>query len=426
MWARSSRVAWLATKVAGHEVRHKMKRALGGVASLEEATATRIAQARLMVESLGRMKGALMKAGQMLSIDASDWLPKEAQDILTSLQGESAPVPFETLKGVIEEDLGKDALLRFDAFHEAPVASASMGQVYRARRGEELAVKVQYPGVSESIDSDVEALEKLGAGMMTLSGRRIDLKELFGELKRVLHDEADYERERRYLETFREKLHGDPLFIVPQSHADLSSRRVLTTSWEAGTPLGVWLRAAPAERAVEVATQLLDLYCREFFEWGLVQTDPNPANFLVRDDGRIVLLDFGATVEYSAEFRSAYGSLLRTVQSAADEEVIERGIAFELIDGRESDEAKALFVDMLRVSVAPFSTTQQPFRFRDTDYNARSREATTDFIRSLKYSAPPKHLVFLHRKLGGLFQLLKRVDATLDLRPYWERMVGLV
>jgi aarF domain-containing kinase len=197
-------------------------------------------------------------------------------------------------------------------------------------------------------------------------------------------------------------------------------------TWETGTPMGQWLREPdpkPSDR-LWVAQALLELYCREFFEWGLVQTDPNFGNFLVREaERRIVLLDFGATLEFERDFRQRYVRLLRAAAAGDDRRVVEDAVTFGLLDARESPETQGLFVTFLATAVEPFEGSKQPFAFRDAGYAERSAEISRRFLRSLAFSPPPKRLLFLHRKLGGIFQLLKKLDVELDLRPYWKRMI---
>ena len=428
MWSRSKEVFALAAGVAGHELKRSISSRLTWSAERLAQTemATRIAQATLMAESLGRLKGAFMKAGQLLSIDASDLLPPEAQKILASLQGEAEPIDFASLRAVLVEDLGEERLAELGSLDEKAAACASIGQVHRGTvHGLPVAVKIQYPGIRESIDSDLELVHKLAKSWLAVSRRPIDLQGTFEELKNILHLEADYARERQFLEKFGELLAEDGRFIVPQSFPRLSSGRVLTMTWEDGTPLGAWIARSPARAEKQrVAEALLDLYCKEFFEWGLVQTDPNFGNFLIRDGAReIVLLDFGATVVYDDAFRRQYVELLRAMSSGDDATMLEVGIANGLLDAREDAEARKLFIAMMRVSLEPFEASRQPFAFADADYAARSREVVMNFTEKLRFSPPPRKLLFLHRKLGGLFQLLKRLDVAMDLSPYWERMV---
>ena len=427
-WSRSKAVLGLFAGLSGHELRHRLRVGFSSTSEKLRASelAARIEQARLMVDSLGRLKGALMKAGQLLSIDASDLLPPEAMAILATLQGGAEAVDFETLRGVLVEELGQDWAQAFDSFDERASASASIGQVHRGVvGGAPVAVKVQYPGVRESIDSDLDVLQKLGSGWTAVSRRNIDLNGLFEELRMLLHREADYRHELSSQGRFASLVEGDPRFVVPRSLPQLSAIRVHTMSWEEGEPLGQWLQQArPREQRLWLAQTLLDLYCSEFFRWGLVQTDPNFGNFLVRAQARqLVLIDFGATLEFDREFRQGYVRLLRAVATGEAGRIADEGVAFGLIDPRESRDTRGLFAEFLKTAVEPFDVARQPFAFRDAGYAERSSDVSRRFIRSLEFSPPPRRLLFLHRKLGGIFQLLRRLELELDLRPYWEQMV---
>ena len=197
VWRRSKSLLGVAAGVVGHELKHQVTSRLSareklGLAELK----TRIEQAKLVAAGFGRLKGAFMKAGQLLSIDASDLLPPEAVEILSKLQGQAEPVDFEIMHGVLSSELGAERLAELSELDPVAVASASIGQVYRANVfGEPVAIKVQYPGISESIDADVD------------------------------------------LEKFRALLADDARFDVPRSLPELSTQRVLTMSWADGLPI---------------------------------------------------------------------------------------------------------------------------------------------------------------------------------------------
>lgn len=427
-WSRSKAVLGLVAGLSRQELRHRVRAGLSG--SIEKLQASeltaRIEQARLMVDSLGRLKGALMKAGQLLSIDASDVLPPEALTILAQLQAGAEPVELEALREVLVQELGEDWSRAFDSFEPRPAASASIGQVHRAVvDGIAVAVKIQYPGVRESIDSDLEVLQKLANGWLTVSRSKIDLSGVFDELRGILHREADYRYELASQSRFADLVEHDPRFVVPQSFPRLSTTRVHTMSWEEGQALGPWLQGAQSRAdRLWLAQLLLELYCSEFFRWGLVQTDPNFGNFLVRSESRqLVLLDFGATLEFEPAFRQGYVQLLRAAASGDASRIADEGVQFGLIDARESRETRDLFAQFLTIASEPFAPSRQPFAFRDAVYAERSQDIGRRFVRSLRFSPPPRRLLFLHRKLGGIFQLLKRLDLELDLLPYWERMI---
>lgn len=424
---RSSKLLGMAARVAGHEVTHQMGRRV--VSSAErlgaKTLALRVRQARVIAENLSQLKGAAMKAGQFLSVDAADLLPPEALEVLAKLQNEAEPLPFEAILGVLRDDLGDERLARLEALEARPAASASIGQVHRARvEGMDVAVKVQYPNVAESIPSDLAMIRRLASSWLLLAGRKVALDDVFEELETILELEADYRHEARCMEHYRACLDRDERYLVPRPFFELSSKRVLTMSWIEGIPLGRWLLSSPDQgRRQTFARALLDLYCMEFFDWGFVQTDPNPGNFLVVDGDRLAVLDFGATLSYDEEFRREYVELLRLMAQDDDGALIEGGIAFGLLDAREGPEARAAFAKMMRAATLPFAPQVQPFEFRDPDYQRQTRDLVFRFMQTLRFTAPPRRLLFLHRKLGGLFNLLKRLEVRLDLEPYWQRMI---
>jgi len=388
---------------------------------------SRIEQAKLIAENLSRMKGAAMKAGQLLSLDAADYFPPEALEILSKLQAQAEAVPFEVITQVIREELGEEKLARLSDIEPVALAAASIGQVHRAQLGSDaVALKVQYPGVRESIDADLKILKQLAETVVRVSGRQIDLSDVFEELRTVLKAEADYLSELKHLDQFRTNLAGQEDYVVPRSFAEFTSTRVLTMTWEPGLSVLDWIKTGPSQQERNRLGELiLNLYCQEFFEWGLVQTDPNYANFKIQPRPlRLVVLDFGATLSYSADFRKRYMALLQAIGSDRREQIEAALAEMYILDPRESAETRELFFQLLINSAEPFHPQRQPFEFSDRDYARQSRELGQRFTASLKYSPPPRDILFLHRKLGGIFTLLKRLEAKIDLMPYWDRMVG--
>ncbi len=424
----------MASRVAAHEIGSRVL-----PADTQKKIETRIEQARVIADSLSHLKGAAMKAGQLLSLDTSDFLPPEAIEILSRLQARATPTRTADIRAVLERELGAAKLNRLKNFSEHPHASASIGQIHTAElAGRKVAIKVQYPGVADSIDSDLAILRRLAGGFIAVSGKKFSLDDTFSEIREVLTQEVDYNVERSHLERYRDLLAARRSYIVPQSYAEFSTSRVLTMSFEDGLPIMEWSRlpSTQAEDREYIARLVLDLFCMEFSEWGLVQTDPNFGNYLVRADASqsaarlrgqsLVCLDFGATLTYSNEFRKGYARLLNTLASNDTETIFRGAVEFGLLDQRESAEAREAFKDMIQVTMEPFHPDRQPFRFSDPDYERRTTAANRRFTRALVYSPPPRKILFLHRKLGGIFNLVKRLGAEIDLRPYWQKMSFIV
>ncbi len=402
---------------------------------------SRIEQAKMITETLSQLKGAAMKAGQMLSIELDDYFPPEAVQIISQLQNKGTEVDFKVVEATLKKELGLDKFKKLENIVQKPMASASIAQIHLAEyKNEKVVLKVQHPGVAKSINSDVALIKKVAQSFCALTNRKMNLNPLFAEMKSVLNQEVDFEQEVEYLKKYRKHIlsisNDKERYHSPEPYTAMSTKKVITMSWEEGLSINDWLQTNPSQKKKEkLAHLVLNLYCHEFYHWGLVQTDPNFANFLVREeDGDIglVLLDFGATREYDKEFRTQYLNLIKNVhalktakdQEAQKAEIVRIGVEFNLIDKREGPEAKDLFVEILNLAVEPFFASEKnnKFSFGNQEYNRRAKESIRIFVSSLKYSAPPHRLLFLHRKLGGISSLLRRLDVDLELSRYWHVM----
>ncbi|MEM9725755.1 MAG: AarF/ABC1/UbiB kinase family protein, partial [Pseudomonadota bacterium] len=224
------------------------------------------ANAARVADRLAEMRGAAMKVGQLLSMEAGDLLPPELTEILSRLRAEARPMPGRQLKQVLTAEWGAGFLRKFDRFDVTPVAAASIGQVHRARTkdGRDLAVKVQYPGVRASIDSDVNNV----ATLIRLSGLApdgFDVARLLDEAKRQLHEEADYRREAAQMARFHALLGDDPAFELPEPADDLCTDNLLAMTFLEGRPIES-AETLPQEDRDRIAAALLALALREVLD----------------------------------------------------------------------------------------------------------------------------------------------------------------
>jgi predicted unusual protein kinase regulating ubiquinone biosynthesis (AarF/ABC1/UbiB family) len=419
--SRLARFGGLASGIAGNMVVNGARElAAGRRPALGELLLTPANITRL-TDELARMRGAAMKVGQLLSMDTGDMLPPELTAILARLRAEAHPMPPQQLKATLTAAWGADWLRRFARFDVRPIAAASIGQVHRAqtRDGRDLAIKVQYPGVRRSIDSDVDNV----ATLIRLSGlvpAAIDLAPMLAEAKRQLHEEADYAWEGEQLARFGALLADDPDYLVPAPHADLTTTGVLAMGHVGGVAVEALADAPQAERdhAMTLAIRLL---FRELFEFHLMQTDPNFANY--RYDlatRRLILLDFGATRAFPSGLVEDYRRLMRAALRDDRAAMREAAIAIGFFDAGTQARHAGQVVEMMAMAMAPLRGSG-PFDFGDAAFMTRMREAgmalgaEKDF-----WHVPPMDALYLQRKFGGTYLLGARLRARVDVRALLE------
>jgi predicted unusual protein kinase regulating ubiquinone biosynthesis (AarF/ABC1/UbiB family) len=370
------------------------------------------ANARRLAASLAEMRGAAMKLGQLLSMDGGAVLPPAFSELLARLREDAHAMPLGQVAAVLKQSWGEGWDARFERFHFTPLAAASIGQVHAAvlRGGDRLAIKLQYPGVRDSIDSDIDNVAAL-LRLARLLPASMDVTPLLAEAKHQLHLEADYRQEAAALERYRALLAGDPRYQVPAVRAELSTDSVLAMDYLDGDPVET-LANAPAALRDGVASALLDLALREVFDWGLVQTDPNFANYrFERGSGRLQLLDFGATRDYPAAHSAALRELLHACLAGDDADLAAAAVAVGYLAADDAPAYRAEVIGLLRTATEP-ARHPGAYDFGRCDLAGRMRDALLRIRVELGFTRlPPPGILFLHRKLGGLYLLLRHLRA---------------
>ncbi|MEM0950257.1 MAG: AarF/ABC1/UbiB kinase family protein [Pseudomonadota bacterium] len=380
-----------------------------------------------LTEELARMRGAAMKLGQLVSMDAGDVLPPELATIMARLREAAEPMPPRQLRRVLDAAWGTNWLPSFAHFDPRPIAAASIGQVHRAktRDGHDLAIKVQYPGVAASIDSDVANLGVL-IRMSGLLPKGLALAPLLEEVRRQLHEEADYRREAEMLSRFGAFVAGDPNYHVPRPFPKLSTDTVLAMEYVPGLPIED-AATLPQARRNQIMTKLADLFLREVFQYGLIQSDPNFANYRFDPEtDKLVLLDFGAARTVPGDIAQGYRTLLVSGLSGNKAGMEGAAIALGFFAEDTMTRHKRIVLDMVR-TVFDALTIGASFDFGDTALTDRLRAqgmvlaAERDFVH-----VPPVDTLFLQRKVGGLFLLGARLRAHVPISDLLERHLGLL
>lgn len=380
-------------------------------------------RAERLARRLASMRGAAMKLGQLLSLEGDDLLPPEFSGALAVLRATADTMPASQVRRVLGRAWGRGWQQRMRSFDFEPIAAASIGQVHAAvaADGRELAVKVQYPGVARSIDSDVNNLAVVLRLAHVLPGE-VDVSGIVEEAKRQLRQEADYLSEAEHQQRYRELVKGEPGVEVPCVHADLTTRRVLAMERCYGLPIED-LRGPehPQERRDEIGCRLQRLLFRELFDFRFVQTDPNFANYLYEAGlDRLTLLDFGSAREFSESLVDGYRHLCRAMIAGDREAIIRTAVEIGYLSGEETPERAAAVADWILLIAEPLRT-RGVYDFGRSNLAARARAAGFDLVFRQRFlRPPPPATIFLHRKLGGTFLLCAHIRARVDTRAICE------
>ncbi len=419
---RLARMARMAGGVAGGMLAEGSRQLRAGRRPKARDMLLTPANARRVAEQLATMRGAAMKVGQMLSMDSGDFLPPELADILARLRDDASYMPVEQLRGAMARAYGEDWETMFYGFDMQPLAAASIGQVHRtcSPDGRDIVLKVQYPGVARSIDSDVDNI----ASLLRLSGllpQTLDIGPILEDAKRQLRDEADYLKEAKFLQAFAARLAGDQRFVLPQVLPELTHPTVLAMTFVSGSPIESLAAADQAERD-RVMSALVELMLLELFELRMVQTDPNYANYQYRrQSGEIVLLDFGATRKFSKAFVNNYRRLAAAAVAGDNEGVVAACERLGYTMGEADSEYRAIVLELFMLALEPLRH-EGPYDFGASDMAGRMSELGEEVTRFRDFwQAPPTDALYFHRKLGGMFMLAARLGARVDVNAMIQR-----
>ena len=419
--SRLGKLSSLAGRVAGNILAE-------GVSELAKGNRPKIkdllltpSNAMRVADQLAQMRGAAMKVGQMISMDAGDMLPAELTDLLARLRSDAKSMPENELISLLESQWGQDWKKQFIKFPLQPIAAASIGQVHKVITQDlkRLAIKIQYPGIKQSINSDVDNVATL-IKMTGLLPKNLDIKPLLAEAKKQLHDEANYTLEGQYLDQYSAVIENDEAFIMPILDKDFSSDTVLAMSFVDGLPIEQLVNQ-PQETRDRVMSQLMRLFFKELFDFQLVQTDPNFANYQYdQETQKIVLLDFGATRTYTPQMAEGYRQLMQGASQHNKEKIRQAILDIGLIRLDLPEKVQQSVTDLAYMACEPLYA-QSPYDFAGSDLSSRLQQQGMQLGLEKAYAhTPSANAIFLHRKLGGLFLLAIKLKAKVDMQSLFS------
>jgi predicted unusual protein kinase regulating ubiquinone biosynthesis (AarF/ABC1/UbiB family) len=421
--SRLAQFGGLASAVAGNIIKGTTKQILSGQRPSLNQSLLDTDNAVSITKRLAHMRGAAMKLGQLLSMDAGELLPTEWEPILSRLRQQADSMPKSQLLKTLEASWSKDWHVQFSYFSFEPIAAASIGQVHRAtlKDGRQLAIKVQYPGVRESIDSDIDNV----ASLVKLSGalpKNIDLTSILAEAKSQLKNEANYIKEADFLKAYRANLADDPRFIVPYVVDELTDQNVLAMEYIDGSPITDISEMGSATINL-VCTGLMQLTYEELFTHKLMQSDPNFANYLYqRDTQKIVLLDFGACRKITAHTSTHFLAMANAMQKQDTDAMTEALLALGLVDNNMSDMA---INTVLKACYTASECLQSDvgYNLKQAQLIKRIQEISMPLVSDkTAVTSPDFDVALVNRKITGMILLANKLGATVDfkgvLAPY--------
>ncbi|MDW8288301.1 MAG: AarF/ABC1/UbiB kinase family protein [Flammeovirgaceae bacterium] len=412
-------------KVGSNYVKHYAKKIVNPSLSKDDLHQDNAAD---IYNTLSKLKGSALKVAQMMSMD-KNLLPRAYTEKFQMAQYAAPPLSYPLVQRTFQRELGKSPTELFDSFSKEAVNAASIGQVHQAElRGKKLAVKVQYPGVADSVSSDLKLVKPFAINLLGLSER--DVEYYMDEVETMLLAETDYELElKRSVELSKACAHI-PDLVFTHYYPEYSSKRILTMDWLEGMHLQEFLQTNPSEKIRnQIGQALWRFYDFQIHTLLAVHADPHPGNFLMRPDGTLGIIDFGCVKIIPKDFYDEYFGIVhpKTIISLPEERLREifTKLNFLYPDDPEDDKKilTEVFVEMITLLSKPF--LQESFDFGDEAYFASiyafgEQTAKIKPLRESKKARGSRHGLYINRTYFGLYNLLHALKATIRTESEWK------
>ncbi|WP_109829717.1 ABC1 kinase family protein [Reichenbachiella versicolor] len=412
---RAGKFITTGAKVGGNYAKHYAKAMINGSVDQEELDKD---NAKDIYSSLSELKGSALKMAQLLSMD-QNVLPKAYSDKFTMAQYSAPPLSYPLVKKTIMSNLGNYPNEIFDSFSSKASNAASMGQVHKAKlNGEEVAVKVQYPGVGDSIKSDLKLAKPFALSLMKVSAKDID--PYLKEVEEKLLEEADYELELKQSLEFAKLCKNVPNVEFPQYLPQHSGKQVLTMTWLSGVPLGEWMKSEHSLEARQLIGQTLwDFYMYQIHHLKMMNADPHPGNYIINESNRLGVIDFGCVKHVPSDFYEPYFKLAKHEVLDDEKQVRELFQELEIILPSDSEKEEKLvtnmFVDLIRLVARPINYDEFDFSdnaFFEEIYQMGEIISKDPELKKLQ-ARGSRHFIYFNRTFFGLYNILNNLKVKI-------------
>ncbi len=420
---RAAKFVKTGVKLGGNYIKHYAKRLVDSSVSREDLHRD---NAEDIYETLSELKGSALKVAQMMSMD-KNMLPTAYQEKFTMAQYSAPPLSYPLVVKTFQQFFGKNPNEIFDTFTKDAVNAASIGQVHKATKGgQTFAVKIQYPGVADSIASDLKMVRPFAVQILGLNERDLDL--YMSEVQNMLIAETDYELEMNHADRIAKACAHIPNLAFPKYYPEYTSKRILTMDWMSGKHLDDFLKDNPSQEVRnQIGQALWDFYDYQMHRMLMVHADPHPGNFLMRPDGTLGIIDFGCVKVIPPDYYKTHFRVInpRIFDDPAGLEQTFYDLGFIYED--DSPAIKQLFIEtfseMIYLTIRPFR--EESFDFGDESYFMQlyqfgERLSKMDELKKSKKPRGAKDALYLNRTYFGLYSMLNSLKANIRTHTSWQ------
>ena len=420
---RAAKFISTGAKVGGNYVKHYAKKMVNPSMNKDELHQNNASD---IYNSLSELKGSALKVAQMMSMD-KNLLPRAYQDKFTMAQYSAPPLSYPLVVKTFQKYFQQTPEQLFDTFTRSAVNAASIGQVHQATKGgKTLAIKIQYPGIADSVSSDLRLVRPFALRLLNMNEKELD--HYMGEVEERLLEETDYNLEIARSREISEACAHIPNIRFPKYYDALSSEQIITMDWIEGKHIKEWMDTQPSQAARnQVGQALWDFYHHQVHNLNQVHADPHPGNFIIQEDGTLGIIDFGCVKVIPKDFYTGYFSLIKRDLLINEAELNQIFYDLEFISDKDTDVEKAffsaIFSEMIALLGTPFHV--EKFDFSDNDFfnqifQLGDRIANDKMFRKSNQARGSRHGLYVNRTYFGIYNLLNQLQAeVVTTKPAW-------